>query len=588
MGLLQDLIARNKAARSRATIAQEFDPASGAPIVPLQNQLNPSGPGPAPTLLQDSRTAGPAGSVIGRASEGARNLFGRFSNIAGQGTSHDRLQESSGDLAQNFLTGLAVEGAGGRDSVGGRAFYDVAVPLTIANEQAKAEEEARAATEGRFEEARHLIGLGRIGDQRRTRESRDEFLGELGENRESAQTDLQSLREEVLGRLGDNASTDTQEAQRLADQVNRTFSDREAGIMGMLEGFGDQQRADLDQSFDEELARQNAALSSRGLGSSTLLSNVGTGVARERGSARNRLEDFLTSQQVNAATGLSRDRADALERTGSSVFNVGAAGRAGISDAASQFGADAFNLNRGFDESSLQAGDRFRNQIATQAAGSRGDLISLIGARDDVAPSQNAFLSTMAGLGRFGAGTPEAPGTAEGLAGPAIGAAGSALTMKIMMAVCVDAAEPIETDQGPKQLGDIQLGDMVLGDDGEFHPVINMDVGGTHKQRANDFVLVSYSDSNGHHRAVRLTFDHLVNKLSPNGDVDGDDWVETTVLPIELESGDYLDFEKVVIGVSRIEAPVRSGDLELEDCDGYRVNGLLVHSMIKNVLQSRT
>jgi hypothetical protein len=90
--------------------------------------------------------------------------------------------------------------------------------------------------------------------------------------------------------------------QKNADRQNNVSSGYEAmkdWIHQQMAGLGDQQRKDINTTFDKEKGRLTQDMISRGLTASTVLDNMQKGNERTRGEALNRLSDQLTMNMVN-------------------------------------------------------------------------------------------------------------------------------------------------------------------------------------------------------------------------------------------------------------------------------------------------
>jgi len=94
--------------------------------------------------------------------------------------------------------------------------------------------------------------------------------------------------------------------------------------MAMLEGMGEQEKADINQTFDSNRAAINQDMVSRGLGGSTVAATLKTGNERERTGAQGRLQDRLRRQKFGAFSALSGD-VERTRQTGSAnYFNTSA------------------------------------------------------------------------------------------------------------------------------------------------------------------------------------------------------------------------------------------------------------------------
>jgi len=479
-------------------------------------------------------------------------------------------------LFSNSILGAIIQLGKGNPLI--QSLKDFGLPLTQAAEQQRAEEEAAAATEARFQESRGIIGRGSSRDVEMLQNLETADQRRLEEGREAAATDLSGTRDDVLFNLRGLSDADQQAFSAFSDPLLQGFRDRESSITAELEGLGEVDRSRLNRGAEEELARQQAQLASRGLGSSTLLASAGSGVERERLEAENDLNERLRRERIGVLSGVGGDTLAAQERLGAAGFGVGASGRAQTADAANQFALSAFDLNRGFDEASRASSTARSEQVINRFGKADTELLNLLASRNDIPPNLSTFLQSMMNSGGRIAPQVDTPSTGSQLAGPIIQGTGTVVAAKILVA-CIDVAENVMSPNGMVPLGAVQVGDRVLGDDGEYCKVLRTDMGRTPKVRLKDFVAVTWEDEKGEQGVVRMTYDHPVQKHEQKGD----DWTLTEVLPVELEIDDHVGLDKRVVDVTEIEAPSACADLELEGCDGYWVSGLYAASMLKRL-----
>lgn len=123
------------------------------------------------------------------------------------------------------------------------------------------------------------------------------------------------------GLLG-NLAGEFQRAQEAAnranlerfEQVKGGFENRFNRGMANLQGLGQQELADIDQSFEELQAQQLANLTQRGLSGSTIPAVLQQGIARERGRTRGSTLDRLRQQRLSLDADLSGDLLGFIER----------------------------------------------------------------------------------------------------------------------------------------------------------------------------------------------------------------------------------------------------------------------------------
>jgi len=80
--------------------------------------------------------------------------------------------------------------------------------------------------------------------------------------------------------------------------------------MGYLQGAGNQEYQDINQSYDSQKASGLQGLTGRGLGNSTLVNTMGMGYDRERSNSIGRLEERLRGQYMDT----QKDTLDFMER----------------------------------------------------------------------------------------------------------------------------------------------------------------------------------------------------------------------------------------------------------------------------------
>lgn len=191
--------------------------------------------------------------------------------------------------------------------------------------------------------------------------------------------------------------------------ITSRYGSRESDLKGLLQGYGDIQRDDLNRSYDALSQQQRAELQNRGLGNSTVMSSVQGGVENQRQLDRSRLEDQLRREQLGYQSQWSQDTLTARDREAQLNAQYGMQG-VGMN---AQYGADSLNARQG--QASETLGARF-NQ-ATMNAGLLGD----------VANAQTNSANTNAQYGMQGIGMnaqygADALGAREGYAGNALNA----------------------------------------------------------------------------------------------------------------------------------------------------------------------
>lgn len=123
------------------------------------------------------------------------------------------------------------------------------------------------------------------------------------------------------------------------------FSGREDKLISMLEGFGDQERKDINRRFDLIGSNAQAGLQARGLSTSTIAPSIAQSNAAEKSNTLSKFEERLQGQKIDLATLLSGDTLSAQKAgiTEASDIGLAVAGETGrIGQAGFNAGSDAF------------------------------------------------------------------------------------------------------------------------------------------------------------------------------------------------------------------------------------------------------
>lgn len=108
-------------------------------------------------------------------------------------------------------------------------------------------------------------------------------------------------------------------------------------LIGEVRGLGEQERVDINSGFNRMESRNQSDLTSRGLGSTTMLQGARSGNERARADAVGGLEDRLRRNLI----GIQGDRTSALERLGIGGYTAGRTDDMGLLGAEMQ----GFNQN---------------------------------------------------------------------------------------------------------------------------------------------------------------------------------------------------------------------------------------------------
>ncbi len=490
-------------------------------------------------------------------------------------------RQFAGDLVSGGILGAgarAFSGMGGIPAAIINALMTYGVPNAAAAEQQRGEDEAREATEERFDESKGWLtrmmeyghgqyedlqdqipgGFGRLGQQGQQGLGNllTRMVGNQASNLSLGQRDLGTFRGEAMGTLGN-----------LLERNTGAYGDYQAGVLGELEGLGDQSRSDINRRYDELAGQQGQDLIARGMRGTSIAPTMRAGLERERSGDLGRLDEQIR-----------RERLGTRERLGLGGFLVGQQGRGAMADMSNQLGAMGFDMSQmsrqqvqdmigrfgaaGIDmgqqagREQLGATERLGLGSLAYQTGLSQNMVNLLASRNDIPPNPNAYAQMMMGMGGASAGLPSAPNLGESLIGPGIGAAGSIIGGKLAAMVCVDGDAMVETPTGEKTLAEVRVGQRVRGTDGEFHRVTDKDYGEPHVERRGDYLKVTTERG-----SLVLTYDHPLDG-TPAG---------------EYAAGDILNGETVVS--VEPHAPVASGDLTLAGCEGYVVNGFPVSSI---------
>lgn len=410
--------------------------------------------------------------------------------------------------------------------------------------------------------------------------------------------DLQAGFDSLAGQYGDRASKligdyrggagaaldAFEEGASASERELREGRDRN---LQRVEGLGEQERKDINRSFDNTASETRANLTARGLTGSTIAPSVVGGVNRRRQDALGQLEDRLSRLKTNIDTGYTeglsnRVASNAAQRSnlGTRMSEFGGNFGAGLTGEALGAGRDslAFGERRVGNEANLfsglsgdqatamERGGRFaqgvkarnedieRQQLAQQLAERlgwdstlTGQRMGIVEGRSDPYPDSNFWLNQAGVFGQMMANR-QAPQQETDWLSPAIGAGGSiagAATAATILAagICISGDMPVETISGTKFLKDVQVGDEVEIPNG-WSTVIGKHFG-EHKGDAR-FVVVNQGD-----RSIIGTADHVVDGI-PLGEHPGA--ADHSIVP--------------------------AGDLLLDDGGEYVVNGFVVTSML--------
>lgn len=302
----------------------------------------------------------------------------------------------------------------------------------------------------------------------------------------------------------------------LRGRQGQGYYDRYAAAEQDLRGYGEQMKADIDESFEKQQGTWRLNPLSRG---STVGGTVAGNIDRNRLAEQRRLGEDLTRNRIGILSGLS---GEGLQADYGNTGNI-----------ANWFGTTAAN----------------RSNLAT--GGYNAMLNSIMGI-NRVPPPQNML------PGQYGANAvqgPQAPGfwqsAGPGIVQGGIGAAGTIAAATIIVAVCIGEDSELTTLEGPKSLKDIKVGDEVLTDTGFFKRIVAKHLGNYKGEWDKVFVNLMHEG-----RSIVASRDHVIDGRR------ADEWIvdgEATWKPC---------------------GPMRVGDILVEGEHDYMANGFAVRSLI--------
>ena len=113
---------------------------------------------------------------------------------------------------------------------------------------------------------------------------------------------------DILGRYNTLANQQSRAISNVPQQyqdIASAFGQRTSDLAGRLQGFGDVQRARLEQDRDNRRQSVEASAVNRGLSNSTIRENMLVGVEDQYQQARNELEDATNRQQMDYLSALT-------------------------------------------------------------------------------------------------------------------------------------------------------------------------------------------------------------------------------------------------------------------------------------------
>lgn len=112
------------------------------------------------------------------------------------------------------------------------------------------------------------------------------------------------------------------QSRQLTNQVTSGFGQLRNRVLGDIRQVGGQERKDINARFTGAQSRATQDLTARGLGSSTILSGVGSGIERQRSGALGSLADRLRIARASADERITGSRLGARAMLGSQAIGL--------------------------------------------------------------------------------------------------------------------------------------------------------------------------------------------------------------------------------------------------------------------------
>jgi hypothetical protein len=452
---------------------------------------------------------------------------------------------------------------------------------------------------------------------------RNSLLGNVSGRNRALIDSITGLRDDALGFFDESseglkASFGEREQRLLSqfaglqDQVNTGFQERLDKGLSMLEGLGDQEKADLLERFAGEQSQFESNMTQRGLGGTLLAPSLQSGIGRERDNELSRLNERLQAQELGVFGALSGDALNAEMGLGTFGVNLGAQLSGDTLGATERLDSSRLGFLQAFSDPIFQAQGAANNQISGietalgeqrigTLAGMRGSEIQAFASGNEQlmqflertapqVPGQTPFsAAAQAGLGAGAAGGPSKPGFdatgaaigalsagATGTIGVAAGSSvalgagkiiGGLFTLGLAALACLDEDTEImvQGDDGRqlrKPMKDVQIGEFVLGADLQYHRVEHKDHGEVSAECYEPYLKITVGGC-----PLVITINH------PIGGKPARRW----------KSGDYMPMANGRARVDRVEdhKAVIGCDLALaENVDYVVANGVMVRSIV--------
>lgn len=397
------------------------------------------------------------------------------------------------------------------------------------------------------------------------------IVGNLQHGYDQLGRDYAAMGGDVMSRWDATSDRALSEFSALENAQNRAYADRTRTAMGMLEGAGEQAKADIRQDYRNLGSAQQQQLVNRGMGNSILGASMAAGTEKQAQGALGRLAESLRKEQLSTYGAFSGD--ELANRGAMGTQRVGLISDFGKGGAALKYdiGKGGVDLAQGairdvtdarqwaLDADYSASADMLANQ-------ERMGLMSLqeikdwndryVGAQLEFGlppevqnplsyPAQTATTLSAARMSR--------PKPKRGGFGMQLGSVG------FNMGGCIAADSEVLTPFGPKTIEAIEPGDCVLADDGQFRRVVGKDCG--QAEDRSDLLAIQTADG-----GIVATADHVIDG-KPAGE-----WVAGELIRVG-------GTPTVILDVSFVPY-VDTSDLILEGNAHYVANGFVVHSVL--------
>lgn len=226
--------------------------------------------------------------------------------------------------------------------------------------------------------------LDRLGTRRRN------LLG----LQERDTTNLRQLLEQEQGGL--RGAYDRGSAELLAGGRKR-----QADVLGLLEGLGEQEKRDIRRDFEGLRGQMQASLTNRGLAGTSMVPSLFTGIQRRQSEALGGAEERIRGQRAGALANLSGD-----------VLNLLGARTAGREGLTGQQAGQRLGFEEGrrgqrlgmqdvLSAEDIAARQGFADQNVNLFTDLRKDMLNTLAGVNIGYPDQGAFLGGLQGLGNF-------------------------------------------------------------------------------------------------------------------------------------------------------------------------------------------